>query len=435
MFFLVKKRTLSEINVKIDKGTASILTVQDLIDRLKQGEKIEFEDVDVITTATKALMSGVSGIFSLRLSPPKTIRKFTEVSLNGIPGYPGPCPNEFLGIIDFILYGTAQSKTIKSYSGGNLFRDLVEGKTVNIVAKSDKGEIVNKTMTLDDFQFARMMGTRQAIKNYFAMVNPSKNAVHTIFSVLPLEGNYSQMTFSGCGAMNPFQNDPEAEVVGVGTRILVNGQIGYIIGPGTRNDRLKPNLQTICDLKGMSPEYMGAMKTSYGLENICSISVPIPILNKKIWQNIIKSDSEVPLVVLNVVGREKLGEITYGDVWDNNFLVSYDPKKCKDCEECPVDGNCPTGAFNLKKGIDRSLCFNCGTCIVACPKDAFNADLKKVRVKLKDQKDPFEIPIVLRESDRYGAIKLAEKLKKMIFNKEFIIKEPTAKLEFYPKVF
>ncbi|MHA1766400.1 MAG: methanogenesis marker 16 metalloprotein [Promethearchaeota archaeon] len=430
-----KKRTLTEINQKIEKGIANILSVQELIDRLKDGEKVRFEDVDVITTATKGLMSGVSGIFSLRLTPPKRVRKFTDVQVNGIPGYPGPCPNEFLGIIDFILYGTAQSVTIKNYAGGNLFRDLVEGKEVEIKAKSEKGEIFEKTMTLDDFQFARMMGTRQAIKNYFAMVNPSKNPVETIFSVLPLEGNCSQLTFSGCGAMNPFQNDPDAEVFGVGTRILVNGQIGYIIGPGTRNDRLKPNLQTICDFKGMSPEYMGAMKTSYGLENICSIAIPIPILNEKIWNNIVKSDHDVPLVVLNVVGREKLGVITYGDVWDDNFLVLYDPKKCMDCTECPIEAQCPTGAFNLEKGIDRNLCFNCGTCVIICPKKAFSADLKKVNVKFNNIDKPLEISVVLRESDRHGAIKLADKLKKMILDGEFIIKEPTGELEFNPRVF
>jgi len=46
----------------------------------------------------------------------------------------------------------------------------------------------------------------------------------------------------------------------------------------------------------MKPEYMGAFRTSYGLENICSISAPIPILNEKIWNNIIKSDKDVPLL-------------------------------------------------------------------------------------------------------------------------------------------
>ncbi len=429
MSLVAKKRTLTEINTKIQEGSARIYTVQELIDKIADGEKIQFEDVDVVTTATKALMSGIAGIFSFRLSPPKTVRKFTEVSLNGIAAFPGPCPNEFLGIVDIILYGTAHSKTKEDYSGGILFRDLVEGKTIEVSGKSEEGDLIEKEITLDDMQFARMMGTRQAIKNYFAMINPSSKSVNTIFSVLPLEGNCSHATFSGCGAMNPFQNDPNADVFGVGTKILVNGAIGYIFGPGTRNDRLKPNMQTIADFKGMKPEYMGAFRTSYGLENICSIAAPIPILNENVWNNIIKSDHQVPLVILNVVGRNKLAEVSYQDVWDNNFLITFDSKKCIDCEDCPVEVICPTDAFNLKTGIDRTRCFNCGSCAVVCPEYAFNADLKTINFEDKN------IPVVLRQSDRFGAINLATQLKNMILDGEFIIKEPTDKLEFYPKVY
>ncbi|MEJ2250798.1 MAG: methanogenesis marker 16 metalloprotein [Candidatus Lokiarchaeota archaeon] len=425
---MVKKRTISEINTKIEKGTAKILTVQEFIDKIKDGEKIGFEDVDVITTATKALMSGISGIFSFRLSPPKRVRKFQEVTLNGIKGFPGPCPNEYLGIIDLIIYGTEQSNTIENYSGGKLFRDLVEGSSIEVKAKSVEGVIIEKELTLDDMQFARMMGTRQAIRNYFAMVNPSKKIVNTIFSVLPFEPEWQQITFSGCGAMNPFQNDPYLIALGVGMPIMVNGAKGYLIGPGTRNDRQKPNMMTITDFKEMIPEFMGAFKTSYGLEPICSIAVPIPVLNQKIFEGISKSDYDVPLTILNVLGRNKIGDITYGDVWDNNFLVKFNPEKCTDCKDCPVTGNCPTNAFDLHMGIDRKKCFNCGTCFILCLKDAFKADLKKI--KLEDK----EIPVVLRQSDRHGAIKLAKMLKSKILAGEFPLKEPTGKLEFAEKV-
>ena len=206
---------------------------QDLVVLVVQ--EVQFEDVDVITTATKGLMSGITGIFSFRLAAPKTIRKFVEVSINGIEAYPGPCPNEFLGIIDLIVYGTGHSKTIENYSGGMLFRDLVEGKIVNVVAKSVEGEIIQKELTLKDMQFARLMGTRQAIKNYNAMINPTTEKVNTIFSALPFEPNNNQITFSGCGALNPFQNDPDFRTFGIGMPVLVNGSIGHLIGPGTRN--------------------------------------------------------------------------------------------------------------------------------------------------------------------------------------------------------
>jgi putative methanogenesis marker 16 metalloprotein len=257
-----KKRKLSEIHIKIEKGTANILTMQEFIDKIEDGEKVNFEDVDVVTTATKGLMSGIMGIFSFRLSPPKTLRKFTEITINGIPSFPGPCPNEYLGIADLIVYGTAQSNSKTKYCGGSLFRDLVEGKTVEILAKSSEGEIVEKKLSLNEMQFAKLMGTRQAIKNYNAMVNCEKYPVDTIFSSLPFEPNKTQVTFSGCGALNPFQNDPEFNVFGVGLPLLVNGGKGYMIGPGTRNYIEKPNMMTIAPFIDMQPEYMGAFKTS-----------------------------------------------------------------------------------------------------------------------------------------------------------------------------
>ena len=424
---MIKKRKISEIKKKIENNTAIILTVQELIDQISEGKKIKFEDVDVVTTATKGLMSGIMGIFSFRLSPPKTLRKFTEVKINGIPAFPGPCPNEYLGIVDLIIYGTSQSQTIENYCGGSLFREIVEGKPIEIIAKSAEGETIEKEMGLEDMQFAKLMGTRQAIKNYNAMINCETYNVNTIFSCLPFEPNNTEITFSGCGALNPFQNDPEFESFGVGSPVLINGNIGYLIGPGTRNYIAKPNMMTIAPFKGMKPEYMGAFKTSYGLEPICSIALPIPILNAEIFNNLVKSDKDVKLTILSLVGREKVGEINYGNVWDNNFLMKFNPDACKNCDKCDVIDKCPTNAFIIKEGkisaIDRSRCFNCGNCARLCP-EAFKLDLKTV--KFEGQ----EIPVVLRQSDRYGAIMLAEELKSMILNGEFPLKKPIGKLDF-----
>jgi uncharacterized protein (DUF39 family) len=188
---------------------------------------------------------------------------------------------------------------------------------------------------------------------------------------------------------------------------------------------------TIAPFEGMKPDYMGAFKTSYGLEPICSLALPIPILNEKIFENIVKSDRLVKLTILSLVGREKVGEITYGDVWDKNFLMRFNPDACKNCEECKVIDKCPTNAFIIKDGmisaIDRTRCFNCGNCTHLCP-EAFILDLKKIKFEGKD------LPIVLRQSDRYGAIKLAELLKSMILSGQFPLRKYINKLNFAKQV-
>ncbi|MFX0048003.1 MAG: homocysteine biosynthesis protein, partial [Candidatus Hermodarchaeota archaeon] len=286
---------------------------------------------------------------------------------------------------------------------------------------------VERDLNLDDMQYAKLMGTRQAIKNYNAMLNCESYQVDTIFSCLPFEPNKSELTFSGCGALNPFQNDPEFQSFGVGSPLLVNGAIGYLMGPGTRNYIEKPNMMTIAPMTQMSPEFMGAFKTSYGLEPICSIAIPIPILSERVFNNIVKSDRDVKLKILSLVGREKVGEITYGDVWENNYIMKFNPEACKKGYTCKVIGKCPTDAFIIEDelivAIDMSRCFNCGNCARLCP-DAFSLDLKLIKFEGND------IPVVLRQSDRAGAILLAEKLKYMILNEEFQLKKPTGKLDF-----
>ncbi|MEX2683543.1 MAG: methanogenesis marker 16 metalloprotein [Candidatus Sigynarchaeota archaeon] len=424
-----KTRTIAEIKKKINAGTAVVMTAQEFVDTIAK-KPIAFDDVDVVTTATKGLMSGILGIFTFRVSPPKEHRKFVEISMNGIPGYPGPCPNEFLGVVDVLLYGTAHSKITEHYSGAVLFRDLVEGKKIHVVARSNLGKEIEKDITLDDMQYARLLGTRQGFKNYNAMLNPTAEPVDTIFSTLPMQPNYAELTFSGCGAMNMFQNDPEFLTLGVGSPLLVNGGKGYLVGPGTRNYYLKPNMMTIADFKGMKPEYMGGFKTSFGVEPICSIAAPIPILNERVFKNLVRSDNEIPLAVMNVVGREKVADITYGDVWGDNFVVKFDPKRCDDCTDCPGEKHCPTEAFHKKKGIDKTRCFNCGLCAVTCKNapQAFDIDLKGAIINGK------KVPVVLRQSDRAGAIKLATELKGRILKGEFDLCEPSAPLEFAKEV-
>nr|MDO8117031.1 hypothetical protein [Candidatus Sigynarchaeota archaeon] len=92
--------------------------------------------------------------------------------------------------------------------------------------------------------------------------------------------------------------------------------------------------------------------------------------------------------------------------------------------------HCPTQAFHKKAGIDRSRCFNCGLCVVTCTccPDAFDVDMKHVNVNGEN------VHVVLRQSDRAGAIKLATALKRAIMEGTFPIVAPTDKLEFSQEV-
>jgi Fe-S-cluster-containing dehydrogenase component len=111
--------------------------------------------------------------------------------------------------------------------------------------------------------------------------------------------------------------------------------------------------------------------------------------------------------------------------------MKFNPEACSKCDKCDNLDKCPTDAFIVKNekilAIDRSHCFNCGNCVISCPQ-AFKMDLKSIKL------DDTLIPVVLRQSDRNGAVKLAEQLKSMILNGEFPLKKPISKLQFAKEV-
>ena len=202
------KRTVEEINAKINSGDANIFSAEEIKRLIKKGNTPSFDEVDVITTGTCGVMSGTAAIFNLTAAEPGTFKRAKNIYLNGVPANVGPCPNEWLGSVDLILHGTSKSLEDPSYGGGFLLKDIIEGKTINITVETIDGDIIESDTRLEEMGTAQMIGSRMAFKNYTAFTNPSKDPVSSIFSAIPLEGNYSGLTFSGCGDINPLQNDP-----------------------------------------------------------------------------------------------------------------------------------------------------------------------------------------------------------------------------------
>ena len=435
-----KARTFSEIQAKIDSGKAVVLTVEEIAARVKTGEKVTFEEVDVVTTATRGIMSGTYAVFSFKVAEPDSFVRASEVYLNGIPAIVGPCPNERLGILDLIILGTAHSKTKPKYGGGHLFRELVEGKTITVDVKpsEEAGGMASSLpfsieTNLYEMPFARLYATRNAFKNYKAFVNPGKKPLNTIFHALPFEGNFREITFCGCGALNPLENDPKLESIGIGTKVLINGAEGFVTGSGTRSSAIAPNLAGFADMHTMNPEYMGGFISSEGPEIINTWAIPIPVLNPGMLENILKPDRKIPLQLVDLAGRSPLCEITYGDVWDDADLkVQYNPEACLGCEPCAVEETCPLKAITRtpegKIKHNPGLCFNCGLCVSRCLGGAFKARLGSVRCTIEGQMR--EIKVTLRQSDRARAIKAAKELKEKMLSGEFRLKEKVENIKF-----
>lgn len=420
--------SIAEVMKKAENGDAVVLTSQEVCDLARSGNQSELKDVDVVTTATRAVMSGTYAVLSFPVSRPGSFVRARRVWMNGVPAFVGPCPNEKLGVLDVIVYGTAHSQENENYGGGHLFRDLVERKSATIDVETAEGKAFQVEVNLDEMPHARLFGSRQAFKNYSAFVNPGELAVSTIFHAREFEPRCKGATFSGCGQINPVKNDPLLETIGVGTRILMNGAEGFVTGQGTRSCKERPNLAGFADMHLMQPEYMGGFITSAGPECVCSWAVPIPVATDKILKEIARRDGDIPLPVMDVNTRCCIGQADYGQVWENvDVCVEFDPQSCKGCSTCAVEKACPMATVSYDGTAvqrDEKRCFHCGLCISSCPSGAFHGSLGSIRL---DSGNTI-IPVVLRQSDRFRALKLAENLKAAILDGTFKLAQPVEKI-------
>ncbi len=425
------KRTIEQIEGRVKAGDAVVLTVREVEDLIASGKEREVHEVDIVTTGTMGIMSGTYALLSFPLAKAGIYRKFSKATINGVPTSIGPCPNESLGVIDLMVFGTMESERDPNYGGSFLIRDLVEGKEVLVEATSNDGRTVEKTLTLDDMPTAKLLSTRNCFRNYRAFVNPSDTEFRSIFSCQPFIPRFGGLAFSGCGHLNPLQNDPQLRHIGVGSRVLFNGAEGFVFSTGTRCSPKYPNLMTVANLKSMDPTLMGGFITGAGPENLASYAYPIPILDDETLKLVTIRDKDIPLSVGDIRDRHKIGQADYGQVWDgNDEIITEDKGPCIHCQVCAAKGICPTFAISVDESgptIDRSRCVNCGACVRACEEGSFKGRLGDVRVRI-DGVD-MTIPIVCRSSNREGALRTMSDLKRRILEGSFKLTTKVAEIE------
>jgi len=412
-------RSVEEINQKIRKGDATVLTAEEVSKLVHEGNAPKAEDVDIVTTGTCGIMSGTAAILHVPVTDPGTFKKAKSILLNGVPGFPGPCPNEWLGSVDMIIYGTAKSIYDANYGGGFLFKDLVGGKEIKVEMESTEGKIIKSKTNIDEIGTAQMIGTRMAFKNYTSFTNPEEDSVSSIFNAINMEGPFKGLSVSGCGQLNPLQNDPVMKTICTGAKVLLNGSEGIVIGQGTRSSGEKPNLMITGDMTQMDPHYLGGFKTGAGPEVFDSVAAAIPILNEDILENTFIKNRDIKLPIADIGGRHKiLGFTDYAEIWeDSDERPVYHPENCLNCKTCIVRERCPTGAYTDTLNIRR--CFGCGMCAYSCQNNAFTMQSGNVSFEFDNRS--ISMPIICRQSDIKRARELTLELKKRIENGNFIM--------------
>ncbi len=422
-------KTISEINRKLQNGSAVVMTAMEFKELVRAGKTPSLAEVDVVTTATRGVMSGTAAMLTLPLREVGSIDRITRLHLNGVP-----CLTAFpvcaeRGLVEVILNGTQESvDNFGRYGGGHVMRALAERQAVEVEYVLVSGRKLRQHLTLDDMPFARIYTSRNSFQNYMGFTNakdaPSYRALpFSIFACRPI-APLGGMAVSGSGEMNPGANDPSLQVIRPGIRILVNGAQGTMIGYGTRAQKGHVCFSTMADMRDMDPQYMGGFRTSCGVEITSSLAVPFPILNQTILDGLASClDENLTHNVGDFSDRVGIGHIPYSEIWkDAPLEVEFDFDRCVGCSfQCEAEYYCPMNAISWKdKTIDQSLCVACGACTGNCLGGAFmgagrgpGRGVGEIRLFGK------LMPIIFRQSNRLRSERLAEELKRQLVEGSF----------------
>ncbi len=331
-------KTYGEINEKIRKGKAVVVTAEEIIGIVrKKGDVAAAREVDVVTTGTFSPMCSSGAFLNFGHTSPKI--RASKVWLNDVPAYGGIAAVDcYLGATEVVEGDPLNSihPGEFNYGGGHVLEDLVAGRPVRLRLESYGTDCYparrhEKNITIHDLRDAFLFNPRNAYQNYNCAVNMSDRTIYTYMGVL--RPDMANATYSTSGQLSPLFNDPYFRTIGIGTRIFLGGAQGFVAGPGTqhnpdatRGENGVPTegagtLATTGDLKKMDPKWlMGASILGYGVSLYVGIGVPIPILNEEMARYTSVTDEDIYAQVYDYGvdypsgPAQSLGQVSYKEL-------------------------------------------------------------------------------------------------------------------------
>ncbi|CAC5345636.1 MULTISPECIES: homocysteine biosynthesis protein [Planktothrix] len=323
-------KTISEINDKIIQNRAVVWTVEELKARVTPDNIAQIaEQVDVITTGTFEPMEGSGAVINLgHTDPPINIR---TCWLDGVLAYSG------FGAVDLYL-GAAQmiedADETRERGGGHVIEDLIAGKPIHLKASGVVSDCYPRnsfetTITRDTINQFYLFNPRNLYQNFIVGVNGGEHPLYTYLG--PLQPYLGNAVYSNPGALNPLLNDPDLQLIGIGTKIFIGGGIGYITWEGTQHFPLQKRLENrtpigpaatlalIGDAKQMSPYWVrGCYFKNYGSSLMLGVGIPLPVLNQDVIARCAVSDQDIVAPVIDFAiprrVRPTFGLVNYGQL-------------------------------------------------------------------------------------------------------------------------
>lgn len=227
---------IEDINDRILSGRAVVRSVSELA-----GEKLGASTntkVDVVTFAIFSPISSTAAMLCVKVAERGVFTRAEEISLNDVPGLAGPAPNERLGLVDTMVHADTPAKGNPAYTGADLIHDLLSDRSIQAKCVALEGSRHDSVVKLKDFEFARFY-------IYNARVG-----------MLP---------------------DGIVASLGRGSRVLINGANGILLGGGTRDGHQGRSWSLAADMRGMNPEDMVSIgpEGKRRLGNMITVALPI----------------------------------------------------------------------------------------------------------------------------------------------------------------
>jgi len=332
-------RTIAEINQKISRQRAVVLTVTELKARVVEvGVTQTAKEVDVITTGTFEPMESSGAIINLGHTDPPI--KMRRCWLDGVQAYSG------FGAVDLYLgascsVDTMDGEEIRERGGGHVIEDLIAGKSVQVRAIGQVTDCYPRanfetTITRDTINQFYLFNPRNLYQNFIVGVNGGDRPLFTYLG--PLQPRLGNATYSNPGAISPLLNDPDMQLVGIGTRIFLGGGVGYVAWEGTQHFPLQKRLANrtptgpaatlalIGDGKQMNPRWVrGCYFKNYGSSLMLGVGIPFPVLNETVVAHCAIQDRDLvaPIMDFSIPRRVRptFGLVSYAQLKSGRITI------------------------------------------------------------------------------------------------------------------
>jgi uncharacterized protein (DUF39 family) len=332
-------QTIADINEKISQKRAIVWTAEELKARVAEvGVNKAAKEVDVITTGTFEPMESSGAIINLgHTDPPIKIRRCW---LDGVPAYSG------FGAVDLYLgascpFDTIDGEEVRERGGGHVIEDLIAGKSIQVRAIGQVTDCYPRstfetTITRDTINQFYLFNPRNLYQNFIVGVNGGDRPLHTYLG--PLQPRLGNAVYSNPGSLSPLLNDPDLQIVGIGTKIFLAGGIGYVAWEGTQHFPLQKRLENrtpigpsatlalIGDAKQMDARWIrGCYFKSYGPSMMMGVGVPLPVLNAGVVERCAVQDKDLvaPIVDFSIPRRVRptFGLVSYAQLKSGRITI------------------------------------------------------------------------------------------------------------------